>query len=466
MQQSSFSVNRCFWWKETNFIIRSITDNDHVLLESESRNFVNTSMQILLSSYCDGSLHLDKNDSTAHVDRLGNQVTCAKRQLSDFSEATQRQSLRAYAYLTTLLKEGPLKFDRAGIIEERIFEVAKKLSDLNPPHKTTVFRWYKKYLCSGKDRSTLIYRFEARGGEGKCRCTTEETEVQDRLIDELYLKPRGASVDDLSAQMDLICRNENEWRVETNKLRSRSSSSFRRRIAQLNPFDVVAARQGVNEANRRFRSNGQVPVTKGALEIVEIDHTPFDLFVIDKIRGLPLGRPTLTMAICRATKMPWGLNIGFDDCSIEAVLACLENGIKPKTYVKKMFPEIRGDWPVFGIPGELRCDNCLEFHSNQLQTVATELGIQLAFCPKKKPNWKGSIESFFKTFNYQFIHKLPGTTLAKYYHRKDYDPLKAAVVDLADLNRLVHLWLIDIYMTSFHRSLGCTPTAAWQRGEK
>lgn len=471
MQQASFSVNNAFLWNGKKFHIRTIThnpnvaDDEDVLLESEPFNFTHTKMSVLLDSFCDSSLRFNTKELPTAIDKLGNQVIQSRRQLSDFSKITQQYSLRANEYLNELLKDGPIRIDRAGIIEERIAAIAVKLNDSKPPNKTTIFRWYKKYQNSGGDRHANIYRFEDRGGKNLCRSTEEETELQDKLIDELYLKKRGVTVDDLSKQMDLICRRENEWRIDENKLRSRSISSFRRRINQLNPFDVVAAREGVDEANRRFQSNGQVPITKRPLAIVEIDHTPFDLFVIDRARGVPLGRPTLTMAICRATKMPWGVHIGFDDCSTEAVLGCIENGIKPKTYLKKLFPEIKGTWPVYGIPEELRCDNGLEFHAAALQTVAKDFSFELAFCPKKQPNWKGSIESFLKTFNYQFIHKLPGTSLAKYYHRKDYDPLKAAVIDLSELNRLVHLWLVDIYMTTFHRSLGCTPNEAWKRGQ-
>jgi len=466
MQHASFSVNNSFRWHEKIFVIRQITDQDQVLLESDIGNFKNTTIEKLLSSYNDGEINFNIKNVPLISNETGLSTVTAGRQLSDFSEPTQKHSLRSRTYITRLLQDGPISIDRSGIIDERIYAIATQLNDEKPPHRTTIFRWHKKHLASAGDRIAAICQFEKRGGKGKCRAGKEEIIIQDRLIEELYLKERGASVDDLAMQMDLICRRENQWRIDANKLQPRSSSSFLRRIKQLEPFDVMAARRGVTEARRCFRFNGDVPDTMYPLEIVEIDHTPIDLFVIDANKGIPLGRPTLTMACCRHTKMPWGMHIGFDDCSTEAVIGCIENGIKPKTYVRDLFPKIQGTWPVFGIPNELRCDNGQEFHSKTLKIIAAELGFELAYCPKRQPNWKGSIESFLKTFNYQFIHKLPGTSLAKYYKRKDYDPLKAAVVDFSELNRIVHLWLIDIYMNCFHRGLGCTPIEAWKRGAK
>ncbi|MBC3932611.1 DDE-type integrase/transposase/recombinase [Undibacterium curvum] len=463
MQRASFSLNSKFRWHEKIFAIQQISNQDQVLLKSETGNFRTTTINDLLSSYNDGEINFNIKNILPTRNETSLHTVTAGRQLNDFSEATQKHSLRFHKYIKRLLQDGPISIDRAGIIDEKIAAIAAQLDDANPPHRTTIFRWYKKYLASSCDRLAAIYQFENRGGKNQARASKEEIEIQDKLIEELYLKERGASVEDLVMQMDLICRKENQWRIDGNKLRSRSRSSFMRRIKQIDPFEVMAARAGLAEARLRFCFNGKVPKTFRPLEIVEIDHTPIDYFVINLVKGIPLGRPTLTMACCRDTKMPWGLHIGFDDCSTEAVIACIENGVKPKTYVRELFPKIQGNWPVFGIPAELRCDNGQEFHSTTLKIIAEEMGFELAYCPKKQPNWKGSIESFLKTFNYQFIHKLPGTTLAKYYKRKDYDPLKAAVIDFNELNRLVHLWLIDIYMNSFHRGLGCTPIEAWRR---
>ncbi len=463
MRQASFSTRNSFLWNDLRHTIISVVDGDQVVLETGHNVFSTYAMRELEKAYDAGEILFSQDGVVQKKDNKHKDIQCVQRMLSDFSEATQRDSFRAHAYLSRLSEHGTIKIDRQGIIEEKIHEIAALIGDACPPHPTTVYRWQKKFEASGGDQHALIYRYEDRGGKGKLRCNAEEAAHQDKLIEELYLKRNGPNVEDVAQQMELDCKRANVWRIPSTKIKTRSTSSFRRRIKQYDPFDVVAAREGVDEARRRFKHNRKVPLTAGLLDLVEIDHTPFDLFVYDLENGIPLGRPTLTLAICRKSKMPWGFNIGFDDCSAEAVLACIAHGIKPKAYVKDQYPEIKGDWNVYGIPMELRCDNGLEFHSKALREVANEFCFELAFCPKRQPNWKGSSESFLKTINYQLIHKLPGTTFAKYWKRKDYDPLKAAAISLEELHRIVHVWLIDVYMCAMHRGLGCPPNQAWKK---
>lgn len=464
MRQASFSPNKSFSWHGKLHKILSIVDHQNVVLETEYNVLCTHKKEELEASYLAGEITFNLPTIDQQVKSKYKTTRITQRLLTDYSKSTQQQSLRANRYLHLLLQQGEIRIDRSGIIDEKIVEIAEEVGDPNPPHRTTVFRWYKKFLAAGEDRNALIYQFEKRGGKGKQRCTPEELAAQDKLIEEVYLKRNGPGVGDLSMQMELDCKRMNQWRIDSQKMNSRSTSSFQRRIQQYDPFEVVAAREGIAEAHRRFKYNRQVPPTHGLLDIVEIDHTPIDLFVYDLKNGVPMGRPTLTLGLCRKSKMPWGINIGFDDCSTEAVLSCIANGVKPKTYVARDFPEIKGHWPAYGLPAELRCDNGLEFHSKALSEVAKEFCFELAFCPKRSPNWKGSIESFLKTINYQLVHKLPGTTLAKYWKRKNYDPLQAAAISLEDLNRIVHVWMVDIYMQSPHRGLGCTPIQAWNKG--
>ncbi|GAC1610683.1 MAG: hypothetical protein NVS3B3_20080 [Aquirhabdus sp.] len=200
------------------------------------------------------------------------------------------------------------------------------------------------------------------------------------------------------------------------------------------------------------------------LERIEIDHTPLDLFVIDETTELPLGRPTVTIALDAYSKMPVGMHVGFSGTSIEAVFACLRHALIPKTYIKESYPEIEHDWPCYGHIETLICDNGLEFHSKELERVAFELGTQIQFCPKRQAYYKGSIERFLKTVNYQFARMIPGHSFAKWFHREDYDPLKDAVLTFDQMMRYLHKWLIDIYTQKLHRGINSSPYRRWCEG--
>lgn len=73
-------------------------------------------------------------------------------------------------------------------------------------------------------------------------------------------------------------------------------------------------------------------------------------------------------------------------------------------------------------------DNGMEFHGNDLDSVAYDLGIRIQFCPKHQPRFKGVVERYLGTCNRFFAHQLPGTSLSRWHLRGDYDPLKHAVL--------------------------------------
>ena len=111
------------------------------------------------------------------------------------------------------------------------------------------------------------------------------------------------------------------------------------------------------------------------------------------------------------------------------------------------------------------CDNGLEFHAEQLRRMCAELNIELQFCPRKQPHYKGAIERFLGTFNRQIAHKIEGTTFSNIEQRGDYDAEKLAYLTLAEFKKLLHVWLVDVYIQSPHKGLGCiTPAVAWKDG--
>jgi putative transposase len=98
--------------------------------------------------------------------------------------------------------------------------------------------------------------------------------------------------------------------------------------------------------------------------------------------------------------------------------------------------------------------------------MCAELNIELTFCPKKQPHYKGAIERFLGTFNSQLSHKMEGTTFSNIEQRGDYDADKSACLTLAEFKKLMHVWLIDVYIQTPHKSLGITPALAWKDGLK
>jgi putative transposase len=68
----------------------------------------------------------------------------------------------------------------------------------------------------------------------------------------------------------------------------------------------------------------------------------------------------------------------------------------------------------------------------------------------------------FGTINTGLLHTLPGTTFSNPQQRGDYKSEKEACIDLADLDTVLHIFLLDIYAESFHRGLGDIPARRWE----
>lgn len=69
-------------------------------------------------------------------------------------------------------------------------------------------------------------------------------------------------------------------------------------------YDQTRLKDGKHVADRRYRVAKAGPVADGILLRVEVDHTPLDLFLIDDVTGLPLGRPVLTLFIDVYSRFP------------------------------------------------------------------------------------------------------------------------------------------------------------------
>ena len=147
-------------------------------------------------------------------------------------------------------------------------------------------------------------------------------------------------------------------------------------------------------------------------------------------------------------------------------MRALRNSILSKKHIKEEYSDIKNDWPAYGIPAMLICDNGMEFHSHQLRRMCGELDIDLQFCPKAQPEYKGAVERFLGTLNRDVCHKLPGTTFSNIRHRGDYNSVAETAITIDDLKELVYEWIADIYCQKTHKVTQRTPFALWNEGLK
>jgi putative transposase len=224
-----------------------------------------------------------------------------------------------------------------------------------------------------------------------------------------------------------------------------SKSTIYRRIKARECSEGPKDQQGDRYLIKNDRDVDQQENVTTPLQEVQIDHTLVDLFVVDEDKELPLGRPYITTCIDTATGCPLGFYIGFTPPSDTAIMNCLLHAIKPKTYVKELYPEIKRDWLAYGVPKLVVTDRGKEFSSRSLEDACSELGIELQQLPDYRPWMKGTIERFFRSLNTGLLHYMSGRALPKYLDKSDYDPEKNARISRKTFLKLIHIFLIEIY---------------------
>jgi len=326
----------------------------------------------------------------------------------------------------------------------------------------SVYRWMGDYTTSDGDIRALIPDTEKRGGKQQSRLEEEVEAIITSVLEEHYSVREKRTIDYIHREVAVCLEEENQQRLPEERLEMPSRSTIARRIAALDVEGKLVAKQGKRAAKRQLTQYGQTEYPTIPLERVEIDHTLSDLIVIDEKDYLPLGRLTLTHCLDTATRYALGYYLSFEPPSYLSVMACLYHAICPKGNVRERYGT-EHDWIAYGLPYTLVIDNGKEFIGRDLEDACQLLGITLQQTPVKTPHFKAAVERMFGTLNTGLLHTLPGTTFSNPRQRGDYDSLKQACITLGDLDRMMHIFLVDIYAQDFHRGLQGIPARRWEQ---
>ena len=324
----------------------------------------------------------------------------------------------------------------------------------------SVYRWIKQYQLSNRDIRSLIPGYSRSGGKNKPRMNSI---VVDFIVEEIhnyFLNSQKVTVVEL--YLKIVHRVSDYNKFANEKISVPSYTTVTRYINTIPEYEFIAGRYNKRLAESKFgQVNAGVEVTR-PLERVEIDGTPLDLIVTDE-EGDIIGRPTFIAAIDKLTRCIVGFSLSFGGEGWQDVMLCIKHILMDKSYVKEKYKDIKNEWVAFGVPETIVIDNGLGFKNKAMTDAAYQLGINLQFCPVKTPQWKGSIERFFRTTCINFIHNLPGTTKSNPYQLSDTDnPSKDARISLTLLVKLFHKWAVDIYSQMLNKGAGGVPAQIWE----
>lgn len=372
------------------------------------------------------------------------------------------------AVLQPLLDRCPRAWPRE-FVEERVRAVriegagsAATGSLLRALSVSSVYRWRARYTAFGNDLRALIPATGRRGGKARPRLANVDDLVA-AVINEQYLRRERVTIDDLHHEVARRVVEENAGRLPAEQFTTPSRATVARRVAALDARTTFTAKHGRRAARRHFAQWGEAAEPPRPLARVEIDHTRIPVIVIDECDNLPLGRPVLTYCLDVATRYPLGYYLGFEPFSYYAVMECLYHAIRPKEGSRERYG-CAHDWLAYGVPAVLVSDNGWEFTGSDLRDACLALGITLQQAPVRTPEFKGSIERSFATLDTGLFTTLPGTTFANPRARGDYDSVEQACLSMRDLDRLLHLFIVDRYAVDRHAGLGGdSPAQRWAR---
>lgn len=348
-------------------------------------------------------------------------------------------------------------------LEPIIDQVCKEIGCADKPNPSTVWRWWRRYQnvrCATRlvdkaraGRPTLIRIYQGFFEEA-----VEEVYLHiQKLPVKIVIERLGKKINAFNAQ----CPSSKE------PLKIPSPATVYRWINAMPRDLVVAARQGKKVAQKQFRSVISKLKVSSILERFEVDHTPLDITLISKKSNMVLGRPYLTMAIDRYSRVVVGFYVSFHPPSAMSVLHCLKQAVMPKDELLSKYPDINGPWPARGIPISIAVDNGMDLHADAFEVAALEVGTEIHYMGAGYPELKGGIERAIGTVNRGLIHTLPGTTFSNVAERGDYPSEELAALDIDTLVHVILKWIVDVYHKTPHRGMmGKTPLDVWLEQEK
>ncbi|WP_250460313.1 Mu transposase C-terminal domain-containing protein [Microbulbifer litoralis] len=351
------------------------------------------------------------------------------------------------AHLLAGEKEWDKAVDRYELIKPlldkrgRTAEDVKIISDKAGKSITTIYRWINRFEETGLVSSLL--RVE-RSDKGQTKLSKEVEEIIEIFIESYYLKRERPSVIKLHRLIKNECRELD--------LEPPHKNTVYARAREIDEKEHMRKRYGPKPAKQKYEPiKGQFPGGKFPNAIVQIDHTPVDVIIVDEEHRLPIGRPYLTIAIDVATKMISGFRMTLDPPSASSAGLCIAHAVMRKEHwlAKR---DIHSEWPIYGRMEMIHVDNAKEFRGKMLERACKEYGIIIEHRPKGQPNYGPHVERAFRTFMKE-SHDLPGTTFSSVKDRMGYNSEGKACITLSELELWFTIFIVYCYHHRPHKGI-------------
>lgn len=366
----------------------------------------------------------------------------AECDLAEINDGDWKVATERYEAIQPLLGRG--SYGRAEVTE-RAREVGTS--------PATLYRWLQRY--SALQVLTALLPRQRGWRYGTSRISKAAEAVIQEVIKDVYLTPQRPRAQKAVSEVHRRCTLRG--------IEPPSPATIRLRLSRIPEKEHLRERGFREKArNKFFPVPGRFPNADYPLEVVQIDHTPADIILVDDVYRKPIGRPWITLAIDVNSRMVVGYYLSFDPPSETSVAMCVAHSVLPKEEWL-LLHKVDTQWPVWGIPKSIVVDNGADFRSGNFGNSCLMYGIHLKFRIIKQPRYGGHIERMLGTL-LQEIHNLPGTTFSSIKDREGYDAEKHAAMTKSEFEEWLVGLICRVYHHRLHATIGMTPLRKWEIG--
>ena len=327
------------------------------------------------------------------------------------------------------------------------------------PGFTTFASWmrmWKRY----RDWKLMAPLYHLRGSSDRSVIVGPMKRIVDQAIADVWMRKGTSTKEAVCEAVENAVARHNDRTPEASIGVSRRQV-YRYMTDEIDRYEEAVARKGKPWADKRFKPKFRGPGADRILQVVEVDHTQAKIEVVDDETGKCLGRPWITVALCRRSRMVVGLHVHFEGPSLNAVMQCLKNVMLPKAFLKKLVPELDYEFSCCGTPESFFFDRGRDFDSDHVREVGLNFDIVIKYAPGDNPELKGSIERLIGTLHAQTSLVMKGAMPRVKDREPDHSRKSEAVMPFSDFVERVWHWLTMVYAKDFHEGLGDSPLSVW-----
>jgi putative transposase len=274
-------------------------------------------------------------------------------------------------------------------------------------------------------------------------------------IHEIYLKPERPTMTYLIEQVRARCAQKG--------LPLPDRRTIKARVDRIDRRTVALKRKDAKGVKATKTVPGQYVMSR-PLEVVQIDHTEVDVFLVDETTRKTMDkRPWLTLAIDVFTRMVVGFYLSIDKPSRVSLGLCMLNAVYDKSaWLAER--KIDASWPAAGLPEAVHADNGADFRSHAFAWACREEGIKLIFRPVGAPHYGGHIERLIGTMMGR-VHFYPGSTFANPTARQGNKSGRFAAMTFREFECALGWEIAGRYNEEIHSALLRPPIAVWREHE-